>query len=598
MRTRNLISLGLLVLLAACGGGGGGQPTPPVTSYTLNGIVRTAGGSAIAGAQVLLGQSAALTDASGGFSFSNLPAGFYLASVQDGSGNFSCKQLQLSASNTTFTFDLPESTAGFAVTSVTPQLNSSSVELNSNITIEFNQPPNPDDLVEATEWFNPSLGETEVLFTAGNTVLILDPKLQLPLDQQVTIELPAGLTSAGGSALGHAVRWRFRTEATDNAPPQLIGTTPQDGSTSHPPNLSAVFEFNEPLAVSPVPAVSCTPETQLTAATSGRFLYVQPAGGWSPVTMYSLEVSGISDPAGNAATVAIPVSFTTGSQNAPADDIEPTWNRVDNTVVFASNRYGSYDIFQVAPDGTALVRLTALPGDERHPAVSRDGERLVFQYREQAGYWHIHSQRLDGTGESQQLTAGEANDQQPVFSNTISNEIVFISDRVDPTGIFQMNSDGSNLREVDRLFGSSQSNPAFHPLLDTQLLFTSNRAGSLDVWRKTVSAIDGSTINLNLTGDYLSREASPVFSPDASYILYVSDYSGVDELWQADADGAFPRQVTYFESDVADPALSPVAGSTDCIVSLPVSSGGRGLAVVDAVSGGLLQWITGGEATN
>jgi Tol biopolymer transport system component len=598
MHTRTLVSVACcLALLTACGGGGG-QPNPPTNSYTLAGTVRTPAGAAIAGAQVLVGQSSAVTNLDGSFAFPGLPAGFYIASVQDPHGNFSCRQLQLSANSTAFTFELPTAPAGFEVVVIDPLLNSTGSEVNNDIRITFSQPVSLAAATNAADWFSPGIGAFTTSLSLDQTTLNLDPLLQLPLDQQITVELPAVFTSGAGDTLGHTVRWRFRTEVTDTAPPQLITTTPDPGSDSHPINLSVVFEFNEPLAGDPLPVAACEPVEDLSCTASGRFLYIQAGGGWQPATAYSMQVTGVADQAGNAFASPLALTFTTGSEAAPSDDIQPAWNREVNSIVYASNSYGSFDIFQTSLDDTALVRLTALPGDELHPSVSRDGSRLVFQYREPGGRWHIMVQRLDGTGDSVTLTAGNFNNQQPVFSNTISNQLTFVSDRVDPPGLFLMNSDGTNLREVDRLFGSEQTSPAFHPLLDTQLLFASGRAGSLDIWRKTVSAIDGSSINLNLTGGSLSRETSPVFSADASYILFISDYSGVNELWLADADGAFPRQVTYFDSDVADPALSPVAGVTDCVVSLPLAAGGRGLALVDAVSGNLTRWLTGGEAVH
>jgi Tol biopolymer transport system component len=292
------------------------------------------------------------------------------------------------------------------------------------------------------------------------------------------------------------------------------------------------------------------------------------------------------------------VQFTTGSESAPAENTDPAWSLVDNQAYFASNRFGSFDIFRTEADGTGLTRITALPGDELHPTVSSDGGLLAFQYRLPGGRWDIALLNLgDGADEPLVLTAGSFNDTEPEFSSTISNQIVFTSDRSDPRGLFMMNSDGTNLRELDRSFGSVQYAPALHPLLDTQLLFTSNRGGSQDVWRKTISAIDGSTVNLNLTPDDLSEETAPDFAADASYFIYLSDYSGDTEVWLAEANGEFPRQVTFLETQLASPQLSPVAGSNECLVVIPAAGTGTGIAVIDIVSGNLLRWITQ-EAAN
>src|SRR5690606_32263344 len=114
------------------------------------------------------------------------------------------------------------------------------------------------------------------------------------------------------------------------------------------------------------------------------------------------------------------------------------------------------------------------------------------------------------------------------------------------------NNDGSNPQQQDILFGSTETEPSLHPLLDTQMLFVTTRTGDSDIWRRTVSAIDGSTININLTKSDLSNEHSPAWSPDAGFIVYISDDSGVDNLWQIDPTGDFPLQVSFFSRAVAD----------------------------------------------
>ncbi len=256
-----------------------------------------------------------------------------------------------------------------------------------------------------------------------------------------------------------------------------------------------------------------------------------------------------------------------------------------NRIVFASNRFGNYDIYSLAPDGSNLTRLTSLPGDELHPSVSADGTLLVFQYRTAGGKWNIAVQNLASAGEPREITTDQFNDTEPVFSRTFSNEIFFVSDRSDPAGIYLMNSDGSSPAELDASFGSAQRNPAPHPLLNTQLLFSAYRSSSRDVWRKSISAVDLNVVNLNLTSDALEEEHSPAWGPDASFIVYISDEDGVDNLWIADAGGDFPRQVTGFDTAVSGPSVSPSIGDELCVVSRVNPGGGSDLVIIDLVSG-------------
>src|SRR5690606_33021742 len=54
--------------------------------------------------------------------------------------------------------------------------------------------------------------------------------------------------------------------------------------------------------------------------------------------------------------------------------------------------------------------------------------------------------------------------------------------------------------------------------------------------------IDGGTATRIVGG--LSFESQPRFSPDGSTIAFLSDRSGVENLWIADADGSSPRAVS------------------------------------------------------
>ena len=50
-----------------------------------------------------------------------------------------------------------------------------------------------------------------------------------------------------------------------------------------------------------------------------------------------------------------------------------------------------------------------------------------------------------------------------------------------------------------------------------------------------------------LTG--MAFESQPVFSPDGNRIVYVSDRSGAENIWIANADGSAPRQLTLYDGN-------------------------------------------------
>jgi Tol biopolymer transport system component len=157
-----------------------------------------------------------------------------------------------------------------------------------------------------------------------------------------------------------------------------------------------------------------------------------------------------------------------------------------------------------------------------------------------------------------------------------------------------MNDDGSGPVELDPTFNSASIEPQFHPLLDGQLLFTSYNGDKRDIWRKSVSIVDGSTVNTLLTNDSNADDHSPAWGPDASFIVYISDFDGTPNLWEAEATGEFPRQVTAFAlpAAAADPCVSPVAGDNTCLLSVTRDDGGSDLVIVDLVSGAVVRNLT------
>jgi TolB protein len=138
--------------------------------------------------------------------------------------------------------------------------------------------------------------------------------------------------------------------------------------------------------------------------------------------------------------------------NSPAAiDDDPDWSPNGKTIVFTSHAVtdnpvnsASAEIYAIAADGTGRpARLTNNTEEERAPAWSPDGKRVVFSCRRSGPDFEICVMNADGTGQVQ-LTDNDVPDLTPSWSPD-GRKIVFHR-RVGGRGQFQLfvvNADGT-----------------------------------------------------------------------------------------------------------------------------------------------------------
>jgi Tol biopolymer transport system component len=129
----------------------------------------------------------------------------------------------------------------------------------------------------------------------------------------------------------------------------------------------------------------------------------------------------------------------------PHDFRLPAYKPDGSRIVFSGklDGEGDYDIFAVAPNGSARTRLTDTSADEFSPAYSPDGNRILYTARSN-GNSDVYAMNADSTDKTN-LSNNPANDNAAVFSPD-GRTIVFISDRADGETfqIYSMNAVGSN----------------------------------------------------------------------------------------------------------------------------------------------------------
>lgn len=103
------------------------------------------------------------------------------------------------------------------------------------------------------------------------------------------------------------------------------------------------------------------------------------------------------------------------SDAAEGADFDPALTPDGDRVVFASTRHAATaDLYIKSTDGSAITQLTAHPGQDVMPAVSPDGKRIAFASNRN-GSWDIYVMSIDG-GQATQVTSDTAHELHPSWS--------------------------------------------------------------------------------------------------------------------------------------------------------------------------------------
>jgi Tol biopolymer transport system component len=163
------------------------------------------------------------------------------------------------------------------------------------------------------------------------------------------------------------------------------------------------------------------------------------------------------------------------------------------------------------PDAT--TNLTQHPAEDRSPAWSPDGRRLLFE-SDRDGNRDIYVMAADGTG-VQRLTHDEGEDAQPAWAPD-GRRIVFRSDRDAGTGLWKLDLEPGATPVFLLADSSPELTPDWAPD-GSRIAFTSVRSGNADIW--TVPAEGGQLIQLT-TSEY--RDVWPRWSADGQWLVFFS----------------------------------------------------------------------------
>lgn len=255
------------------------------------------------------------------------------------------------------------------------------------------------------------------------------------------------------------------------------------------------------------------------------------------------------------------------------------------TILFSSNRTGSWNIFRKNLATGYTENLTNSLSDNLNPQVSPDKKNMLF-YSNRDGRNQIYQMNLS-TLNIVRLTSNNANEYDPQYSPD-GKLITFKSNLSDGRGdVWIMNSDGSHRRNLTPSLKSTEEwNPTFSRdgskiyfvsglQAYSEIRVISATAGdsggvygltfnSIDDWYPTVNPVTGKlaiagkekvsdndalfSLNANGTGrikltNLAGDSNDPAWSKDGKRILFVNNQSGEYDLYIMNADGSMPTLI-------------------------------------------------------
>jgi eukaryotic-like serine/threonine-protein kinase len=214
------------------------------------------------------------------------------------------------------------------------------------------------------------------------------------------------------------------------------------------------------------------------------------------------------------------------------------WTADGKRIIYSSNRATSQKLWSMRSDGSELKLLEASGQNSSHPAISRDGHRIVFTETLEMQY-DIGRVKLSGDMNPQWPEKFIPSQKDELFLNisTDGKKFTFCSNRTGYSEIWKCDPDGNNLLQLTTLKTHSGT-PRWSPD-GTRIAFDCRFFNNSDIF--VVSEDGGNPIRI--TSD--SRdEILPSWSNDGAWIYYRLLNEGNDQIWKIPSNGGTPVQVT------------------------------------------------------
>lgn len=448
----------------------------------------------------------------------------------------------------------------------------------TSIEVDFSEPVEHSS-AEASFAITPAV---EGAFSWSASSLTFTPANRLPLRTEFEVSIRSGVRDrAGNEMVGAPERFQFATVGN----PTVVASDPLDAATDVPLDAPVVVDFSTLMDTASVEeAIRVAPDASVALRWSRERLTIVPPEGWEPNRRYSLTIgAGARDQAGTPLEQPFRLSFQTAAAGltietiVPADTVAGVSVATPIALVFdqaLDPDSVSDDLLTITPAVAGSLDVVASPGAAGLHAVA--ARILRFQPSGQLDPNTSYQVTLgpgllgaDGTGMpagmSWSFTTGAP-------TETLSNQVVFLSDRGGIANLWAMNPDGSNQRQL-----SVELSPitSYAVAPDGRAFITGD--GAAIVWQRA----DGTARGVLTDPGVVEFDAA--YSPDGSVITFGRADPALGSglgLWMRDADGSDPRPIELPSGLFPSPSASQ-STPVPLLRAPRMSPDGTALAFVD-----------------
>jgi hypothetical protein len=432
---------------------------------------------------------------------------------------------------------------------------------------------------------------TRGAFSWSGTQMTFTPAGRLPLRTPFVVRVEAGVRDRAGNSMATPSA-PFSFETVGN--PTVVASEPADGDQQVALDAGIQIDFSTLMDTASVDrALIIVPAIQTRLRWSGERLSIEPLAALEPNQQYSVRLTTTArDQAGTPLDQEFALSFQTVREGlsavtiVPSDQVEGVAVTTPIAVIFdrpLDPSSVSSSLLTITPAVAGSLDVIAAPGAA---GLADDGRRILrFQpsgpLRPTTTYEVHLAPGLRGADGVRLATALSWSFTTGAPVTTLSNQIVFLSDRGGVANLWAMNPDGTNPRQLSAEL-SPVTDYAIAP--DGRSFVVSDGA--------VLVLEHADTSNRRLLTETGTIEFDPAFSPDGDTIVFgradPATGSGLG-LWTRSGDGGNPREVQLPAGSSPSPTAtpSPLASGSVAPVRVPLlraprySPDGTALAFVD-----------------